>query len=94
MKLRKKKKNRFRHNIKKNISFKLGFSSMLTENFQTFKGLEKAEEPDINLPAFAGSSRKQGNSRKTSTSVSLSMLKPLTVQIITNCGKLLKRWEY
>ena len=30
---------------------------------------------------------------KTSTS-SLTMLKPLTVQITTNCGKLLKRWEY
>ena len=34
---------------------------------------------------------KQKNSRKTSTSVSLTMLKPLTVWIITNCGKLLKR---
>ena len=32
--------------------------------------------------------------RKTSTSVSLTMLKPLTVWIITNYGKLLKRWEY
>ena len=28
---------------------------------------------------------------KTSTSVSSTMLKPLTVWIITNCGKLLKR---
>ena len=34
---------------------------------------------------------KQGSSRKTSTSVSLTMLKPLTVWIIINCGKLLKR---
>ena len=32
--------------------------------------------------------------RKISTSVSSTMLKPLTVWIITNCGKLLKRWEY
>ena len=31
---------------------------------------------------------------KTSTCVSLSMLNALTVWIITNCGKLLKRWEY
>ena len=31
---------------------------------------------------------------KTSTSVSLTMLKPLTVWIMTNCGKLLERWEY
>ena len=29
------------------------------------------------------------NSRKTSTSVSMTTLKPLTVWIITNCGKLL-----
>ena len=32
--------------------------------------------------------------KDTSTSVSLTMLKPLTVWIITNYGKLLKRWEY
>ena len=32
--------------------------------------------------------------KKKPTSVSLTMLKPLTVWIITNCGKLLKRWEY
>ena len=37
---------------------------------------------------------KQGNSRKTSTSLSLTVLKPLTVWIITNYGKLLKKWEY
>ena len=56
--------------------------------------LEKAEEPEIKLPTFTGSQRKQGNSRKTSTSVSVTMLKPLTVWIITNCGKFFKRWEY
>jgi len=54
-------------------------------------GLEKAEEPEIKLPTFAGSQRKQGNSRKTSTSVSLTTLKPLTVWITTNCGKFLER---
>ena len=32
--------------------------------------------------------------KKKSTSASLSMLKPLMVCIITNCGKFLKRWEY
>ena len=32
--------------------------------------------------------------QKTSTSASLTMLKPLTVYITTNCGKFLKRWEY
>ena len=31
--------------------------------------------------------------KKTSTSASLSMLKPLTVWITTNCGKFLKRQE-
>ena len=37
-------------------SFKLGFNSMGTENFQMYKlDLEKAEEPEIKLPAFIGS---------------------------------------
>ena len=37
---------------------------------------------------------KHENSRKTSTSASLTTLKPFTVWITTNCGKFLKRWEY
>ena len=37
-------------------SFKLGFNSMGTENFQMHKlDLEKVEEPEIKLPAFIGS---------------------------------------
>ena len=56
--------------------------------------LEKPEEPEIKLPTSAGSSRKQESSRKTSTSASLSTLKPLTVWITTNCGKFFKIWEY
>ena len=32
--------------------------------------------------------------RKTSTSALLTMPKPLTVWITTNCGKFLKKWEY
>ena len=64
-------------------------------NFQMFKViLEKAEEPEIKLPTSAGSSKKQENSRKTSTSALLTMPKPLTVWITTNCGKFFKRWEY
>ena len=55
---------------------------------------EKAEEPEIKLPTSTGSQKKQGNSRKTPTSASLTMLKPVTVQITTNCGKFLKTWEY
>ena len=75
-------------------SFKLGFSSMWNENFQTYNlGLEKAEEPEIKLPTFFRSWRKQGSSRKPSTSASLTTLKPLTVCITTNCGKFFKRLE-
>ena len=37
---------------------------------------------------------KQENFRRTSTSASLTTLKPLTVWITINCGKFLKRWEY
>ena len=46
--------------------------------FQMFKlSLEKAEEPETNLPTSAGSSKKQESSRKTSISVLLTMPKPL-----------------
>ena len=37
---------------------------------------------------------KRESSRKSSTSALLTMPKPLTVQITTNCGKFLKSWEY
>jgi len=40
--------------------------------------LEKAREPEIKLPTLVGSSKKQENSRKTSTSALLTMPKPLT----------------
>ena len=56
--------------------------------------LEKAEEPEIKLPTFVGSLKKQENSRKTSTSVSLITLKPLTVQITKYSEKFFKRWEF
>ena len=56
--------------------------------------LEKAEEPQMKLPVSAGSLKKQESSRKKSTSALLITAKPLTVWIITNCGKFLKRWEY
>ena len=38
--------------------------------------------------------RMQENSRKTFASASLTMLKPLTMWITTNCEKFLKRREY
>ena len=56
--------------------------------------LEKAEEPEIKLPTFAGSWKKQESSRKTSTSALLTMPKLLTVWITINCGKFWERWEY
>ena len=64
-------------------------------NFQMFKlDLEKAEEPEIKLPTSIGSLTKQESSSKTSTSALLTTPKPLTVWIITNCGKFFKRQEY
>ena len=43
--------------------------------------LEKAEEPEINLPTSVGSSKMQESSRKTSTSALSTMPQPLTVWI-------------
>ena len=51
--------------------------------------LEKIEEPEIKLPACDGSQKKKENSRKTSTSASLTTLKSLTVWMTTN-WKILK----
>ena len=50
-------------------------------------GFRKAEEPEVKLPTFAGSLKKQESSRKTSISALLTMPKPLTVWITINCGK-------
>ena len=64
-------------------------------NFQMFKRvLEKAEEPEIKLPTYAGSWKKQESSRKTSISALLSMPKPLTVWTTINCGKYWKTGKY
>ena len=46
--------------------------------------LEKAEEPEIKLPTFAGSLKRKESSRKTSISALLTMPKPLTVWITIN----------
>ena len=59
-----------------------------------FPQAHKAEEPEVKLPTSIGSQQKQENSRKASTSASLTKLKLLTVWITTNCGKFFKRWEY
>ena len=46
--------------------------------------LEKAKESEVTLPISTGSYKKQENSKKTSTSASLTMLRPLTVWVTTN----------
>ena len=59
-------------------------------NFQMFKlDLENSEEPEIKLPTYVGSLKKQEVSRTTSTSALLTMSKPLTVWITIN-WKILK----
>ena len=55
--------------------------------------LEEAEEPEIKFSTSIGSQKKQGNSRKGSTSASLTTLKLLILWITTNCGKFFKRLE-
>ena len=85
----------FPHRSTQSKFFKPGFSNTWTMNFQMFRlVLEKAEEPEIKLPTSTGSCKKQESSRKASISALLTMPKPLTVWITTNCGKFWKRWEY
>ena len=48
---------------------------------------KKAEEPEIKLPTFTGSWKKQESFRETSISALLTMTKPLTKWITTDCGK-------
>ena len=72
-------------------------------NFQMFKlDLEKAEEEtEIKLSTSVGSSKKQENFRKTSTSALLTTSKPLTVfghsklwKILKETGIPLVGWEH
>ena len=75
-------------------SYKVGFSSMWTEHSQKYKlNFEAAEEIETKLVTCAGLWRKPESSRKTSTSASLTMQKPLTVSTTANYGKSLKKWE-
>ena len=55
-------------------------------------GFSKGKEPEIKLSTSVGSSKKQVSFRKTSAL--LTVPKPLTVWITTNCGKFFKRLEY
>ena len=57
-------------------------------------GYRKGREPEIKLPTYAGSSKKQESFRITSTSALLTILKPLTMWITANSEKFLTRREY
>ena len=64
-----------------------------SEKFPMHKlGFKELEVPESRLSMFTQSLRKQGNSRKTSTSIFFFiMLNSLTVWITINCGKFLER---
>ena len=77
-------------------SFKLSFSSTWTKNFQMQAGFRKGRgtrEQITNICWIIGKAR-EFKKKKKSTSVSLTMLKALTMWSTTNGGKFLKRWEY
>ena len=57
-------------------------------------GFRKGRGTRDQLPTSVGSSEKQESSRETSISALLTLPKPLTVWITTNCGKFFKRWEH
>ena len=57
-------------------------------------GFRKGRGTRDQIANFVGLYRKQGSSRKMSTSASLTTRKPLTVWITAICGKFLKRHEY
>ena len=55
--------------------------------------LEKAEEPEAKLPTSTGSQRKQGNFRKTTISLSLTMLEVFDSVDHNKLWKILKGME-
>ena len=57
-------------------------------------GFRKGRGSRDQIANIRGVIEKAKESRKTSTSALLTTPKPLTVWIITNCGKFFKRWEY
>ena len=70
-------------------------STIVNQEFQIYKlDFRKAKEPEIKLPTYVGSQKKQQKSIKASISASLTTLKPLTIWITTNCGKFLKTQKY
>ena len=57
-------------------------------------GFRKGRGTRDQIVKSIGWSKKQESSRKTSISALLTMSKPLTVWITTNCGKFLNKWAY
>ena len=63
--------------------------------FQVYKaGFRKGRGTRDQIANIHWITEKAREFQKTSTSASLTKLKPLTVYITTNLGKFLKRWEY
>ena len=68
---------------------------MWNVNFQMFKlDFEKAEGPETNCQHHLDYQKSKRVPEKASTSALLTMPKPLTMWIKTNCGNFFKRWEY
>ena len=57
-------------------------------------GLRKSRGTRDQIANIRWIMKKQESSRKTSTFALLTMPKPLTVWITTNCEKFFKSWEY
>ena len=75
-------------------SFKVGFSSTWIENSQIYKlNLEKAEEPEMKLPTFTESQKKQREFQKNIYRF-IDYAKALDCVIHSELWKFLKRWEY
>ena len=75
-------------------SFKLGFSSMWTENFQMYKlGLERARGTRDRIASIPWTIEKAREFQKNIYFCFINCTKDF-VWIKTNCGKFLKRWEY
>ena len=74
---------------------KLGFNSTCYREHPCSSWISKRQRNErSNRQHLLDHRKKQENSRKTSTSASLTTLKPLTMWITTNCGKFLKRRGY
>ena len=66
----------------------------LAKEYRHLFTLQREKGCSRHATTSVGSSKKQESSRKTFISALLTMPKPLTMWITTNCGKFLKRWEY